>query len=120
MTLIAGGFSREDRKDATGPERQCVVRLAEHAGNSAEDFISLWDEQETGVSREARALKIVDRLLPFMLNVNSQGRAWRENSVAQSQGRRAHEFIADEFPTLHQWMSDRVDEAVAKGWLKDE
>lgn len=108
------------REDATGPERQCVVRLAEHTGNSAEDFVPLWDEQETGGSREARVLKVVDRLLPFMLNVNSQGRAWRENGVAQSQVRRAHGFIAEEFPALHQWMSDRVDDAVAKGWLKDE
>ncbi|MGD8176543.1 HD domain-containing protein [Marinimicrobium sp. ARAG 43.8] len=107
------------RKDAAGPERECVLRFGEHPGNPAHDFVPLWDEQETGTGKETRLLKVVDRLLPFMLNVNSQGRAWIENGVAKSQVLAAHAFIADEIPALHRWMANRVEEAVANGWLKE-
>jgi len=108
------------RLDASGPERDCVQRLNRHPGNAIADLVELWDDQELSKSREARLLKVVDRLLPFMLNIQTQGRAWRENGVVRSQVARAHAFIAGEVPALHQWISERLDEAIAQGWLADD
>jgi putative hydrolase of HD superfamily len=67
-------------------ERKCIEKTALHAGNSIENLVALWDVQETGESTEAKLLKVVDRLLPFLHNISSQGRAWKENGVFKKPG----------------------------------
>lgn len=109
-----------DRADAHRAEKACVDRLASHRGNGIGELLGLWEEQEQGSSREARFLKVVDRVLPFLLNVHSEGKTWRELGVRRSQVERAHAFIADEFPPIHAWIKGKIDLAVASGWLIDD
>ncbi len=108
-----------ERADANKAERACVARLQGHAGNGINDLLAYWDEQETGSSAETKLVKVVDRLLPFLLNVSSEGRAWRENRVKRSQVLRAHAFIATEFPAIYEWIQQKVEYAVEQGWLED-
>lgn len=108
------------RKDAHIKERQYIQSLATHQGNAITDLPEVWEEQETGVSKETRLLKVLDRLLPVLLNLNSQGRAWRDNNVKRHQVEQVHRFIADEFPVIHQWLMAELDRAVANGWLPIE
>ncbi len=108
-----------DRSDAHKAERTCVKRLEGHQGNGITDLAELWEEQESGNSIEAKLLRVVDRLLPFLHNVASQGKTWRELEIRKSQVLNAHAFIADEFPEIHQWMLNKVQLAVQQGWLKD-
>lgn len=108
------------RKDAHIKERQYIQSLATHPGNAITDLPEVWEEQETGVSKETRLLKVLDRLLPVLLNLNSQGRAWRDNNVKRHQVEQVHRFIADEFPVIHQWLMAELDRAVANGWLPIE
>jgi putative hydrolase of HD superfamily len=107
------------RDTAHTAERECVKRLAVHEGNAISDLAELWEEQETGDSIEAKLLKAVDRLLPFLLNIANDGRTWRELGVRKSQVVKAHAFIADDFPDLHLWMHDKIQLAVKAGWLKN-
>lgn len=109
-----------ERADANKAERACVARLHQHQGNGIHDLLDNWEEQETGSSVETKLVKVVDRLLPFLLNVSSQGQAWRENTVKKSQVLHAHAFIATEFPVIHAWILEKVDYAVGQGWLCDE
>ncbi|MCC5796652.1 MAG: HD domain-containing protein [Methylophaga sp.] len=109
----------KDRTAAHHAERQCLDRLAGHPGNTISDLTELWEVQELGHSKEATLLKTVDRLLPFLLNINNEGKPWRENNVTKSQVSAAHAFIADTFPEIYQWLMRNIDEAVAKGWLSD-
>lgn len=106
-----------ERAQANTAERICVTRLQQHPGNGIKDLLAHWDEQETGTSPETKLVKVVDRLLPFLLNVSSEGRAWRENGVKKSQVLRAHAFIETEFPPIYQWIRTKVDYAVSQGWL---
>ncbi|MFK8018960.1 MAG: HD family hydrolase [Pseudomonadales bacterium] len=106
-----------NRDTAHTAERECVARLAKHRGNPVAELAELWEEQETGASPETRLLKAVDRLLPFLHNIASQGKTWRELSVKKSQVVAAHAFIATDFPELHHWMSSRIEHAVYEGWL---
>jgi len=85
-----------NRKSAATLERVCVERLSNTDGNTIEDLVSLWDDQELGTSKEAKLLKIVDRLLPFMHNLSSKGRAWKDNNICKSQVVSAHLFIENE------------------------
>ena len=112
-------ISKSDRNKAHEAERECVKRLENHQGNAISDLSGLWEEQETGKSIETKLLKTVDRLLPFLHNISSQGKTWQELGIKKSQVLKAHAFIADDFPDIHSWMVDKIQLAVQKGWLID-
>ncbi len=106
-----------ERSSAHIEERKCIEELASHPGNSIGDIVELWEEQEAGESKEARLLKIIDRLLPFLHNITSGGRAWRENKIHKSQIMKMHSFISDENSEIYEWFVSKVDYAVEQGWL---
>jgi len=108
-----------ERNAALTAERKCVKRLENHEGNAISNLSELWEEQETGNSIEAKLLKVVDRLLPFLHNISSQGKTWQELGIKKSQVVKAHEFIANDFPEIYSWMQDKLQEAVEEGWLDD-
>ena len=109
----------KDRASAHSAERDCVKRLENHSGNSISELSMLWQEQENGKSIETRLLKTVDRLLPFLHNISSNGKTWKELNIEKSQVLKAHAFIADDFPEIHSWMLDKIEIAVKQGWLRD-
>lgn len=106
-----------ERKTANEAERQCVKRFSEHKGNHIQNLLSVWDEQEFGGCIEAKLMKAVDRLLPFLLNIAAQGKTWKLHQIKASQVKKAHAFIADDFPELHQWLSENIEFATEQGWL---
>ncbi|WP_367109496.1 HD family hydrolase [uncultured Psychrobacter sp.] len=108
-----------NRTSAHNTEREGVKRLEKHNGNAVTELSKLWEEQETGNSLETKLLKVVDRLLPFLHNINSEGKTWRESSVKYSQVASAHAFIADDFPEIHAWMTHYLNAALEAGWLQD-
>lgn len=61
------------RSQAHVDERIGVEKLATMMGNPVPELLTLWDEQETGHSAESKLVKVVDRLLPFMLNMVTDG-----------------------------------------------
>lgn len=108
-----------NRDSAHNAERECVKRLESHRGNAVTELSKLWEEQETGHSLETKLLKVVDRLLPFLHNITSDGKTWQEMSVKKSQVANAHAFIANDFPEIHAWMLANLNAAVEAGWLHD-
>jgi len=107
----------DDRKKAHAEERKCVTKIASHPGNSIANMVELWEEQESGMTKEAKLLKIVDRLLPFLHNMASEGRAWKENGIKKSQVLGMHAFIETESTEIHEWFVSKVHDAVQRGWL---
>ena len=100
-------------------ERECVQRLASFPGNAISNLVATWEEQEAGNSKEARLLKVIDRLLPFMHNMTSEGRAWRNHGIRKSQVLHVHQFIENEQPEIYAWFISKLDYAVEQGWLAD-
>lgn len=109
----------ENRELAHVEERKCIQKIADHSGNPIENLVDLWEEQEIGVSREARLVKVMDRLLPCLHNLNSAGRAWQENGIQKSQVLKMHSFIEHENPEIYRWFISKLEYAVEQGWLKD-
>lgn len=105
------------RSNAHVEERVCVNRLSSHRGNTIPNLVDAWEEQESGASKEARLLKVIDRLLPFLHNITSEGRAWRDNGITKSQVLDAHQFIEHESEEIHTWFRSKLDHAVEQGWL---
>ena len=110
----------DTRRDAHLEEREGIARLQRECGNGIADLSEIWEEQETGNSKEADLLRVVDRLLPFLLNLNTEGKTWIELGVARSQVAGAHEFIKDSFPIIHDWLSQHIEYATQQGWLVDK
>jgi putative hydrolase of HD superfamily len=107
----------EKRDDAVNHEAQCIERISTDHAALLPNLQTLWEEQEFGHSKEALFLKVVDRLLPFLHNITSEGKTWRKLGIKKSQVMAKHAFIADDFPELHQWMMQLLDEAEEKGWF---
>jgi len=108
----------ENRSNAHVKERKCVENIAAHPGNSIRNLVELWEEQEGGESKEAKLLKVIDRLLPFLHNITSGGRAWQENGIKKSQVLQMHRFVEHEHPKIYEWFISKVEYAVQQGWLK--
>ncbi|GAF54192.1 HD domain-containing protein [Psychrobacter sp. JCM 18900] len=109
----------DTRTDAHVEERAGIARLQRERGNSISDLSEVWEAQETGSSKESQLLRVVDRLLPFLLNLNTNGKTWIELGVTRSQVAGAHAFIKDSFPPIHDWLSHNIEYATQKGWLID-
>ncbi len=107
------------RSDAHIEERAGIARLQAERGNGIAALSEVWEEQETGSSKEAQLLRVVDRLLPFLLNLNTEGKTWIESQVTRSQVTAALAFIKDSFPPIHEWLSHNIDYATQQGWLID-
>lgn len=108
-----------ERNNAASSERDCVERLSGEKGNTIKELTKLWDEQELGLSQEAKLLKVIDRLLPFLHNLSSAGQAWKDNDISKDQVLSAHLFIKKEEPEIYSWFLSQVDHAVEQGWLKE-
>ena len=107
------------RSEAHIEERAGIARLQAERGNGIADLSEVWEAQETGSSKEAQLLRVVDRLLPFLLNLNTEGKTWIEAKVTRSQVARALAFIKDSFPPIHEWLSHNIEYAAEQGWLID-
>jgi putative hydrolases of HD superfamily len=107
------------RSNAHIEERECVNRLSSYNGNTIADLAALWEEQEIGQTKEAKLLKVIDRLLPFLHNITSEGRAWRDNGITRTQVLNVHQFIEYESAEIHAWFISKLDNAVERGWLSD-
>lgn len=107
------------RSEAHIEEREGIARLQSHSGNGIDNLLEVWDEQETGSSPETELLKAIDRILPFLLNINTGGKTWSEHGVKRSQVAAMHAFIADSFPIIHEWVETQIDYATKQGWLVD-
>ena len=107
----------DTRTDAHVEERAGIARLQRERGNGISDLSEVWEAQETGSSKESQLLRVVDRLLPFLLNLNTNGKTWIELGVTRSQVASAHAFIKDSFPPIHDWLSHNIEYATQKGWL---
>jgi putative hydrolase of HD superfamily len=107
------------RSSAHLEERAGIARLQAEPGNGIANLGEIWEEQETGSSKEAELLRVVDRVLPFLLNLNTDGKTWSESEVTRSQVAGALAFIKDSFPSIHDWLTKNIGYATEQGWLVD-
>jgi putative hydrolases of HD superfamily len=110
------GAQRPDQHEA---ELRCMQRLAGHPIVFAPTFRELWLEYEAQSSLESRWVKVLDRLMPFIVNLATQGINWKEQSVSRSQLLRVSEPVREHAPEIYQWMLGRIDQCVEAGWLLD-
>jgi putative hydrolase of HD superfamily len=112
----AFGPQRPDQHEA---ELRCIQRLAAYDLGFSSSLHELWLEYEAQVSVESRWVKVLDRLMPFIINLATQGINWKEQSISRSQVLRVSQPVREHAPEIYQWMLGRVEVCVKAGWLID-
>lgn len=118
----AGDISVYDprRAEKAAAEAACIERMAGYDLAFASELKALWVEYEAQESLESRWVKVLDRFMPFITNLITEGQTWRDQGISRSQVLRINEPIRLQAPELFDWMLGKIDEAVQKGWLRDE
>ena len=107
------------RRDQHEAELNCVRRLAAYGVAFGPTLHDLWIEYEAQESPESRWVRVLDRLLPFIVNLATQGSTWREQSVSRSQVLRINQPVREHAPDIYEWMVERIETCVKAGWLHD-
>ena len=108
------GPQRSDQHEA---ELRCIERLAGYDLKFAPSIRELWLEYEAQESVESRWVKVMDRVMPFIIHFSNDGLAWREQSVSRSRLKKVCEPVREYAPEIYEWMLGKMDEAVRVGWL---
>ena len=112
----AFGPQRPDQHDA---ELRCIERLAGYDLKFAPTIRELWIEYEAQESVESRWVKVMDRVMPFIVNLATKGTNWKEQLVTRSQVLRVSEPVREHAPEIHEWMLGKIEDCVRTGWLID-
>lgn len=112
----AYGAQRPDQHEV---ELRCVERLAGYDLAFGPSLHELWIEYEAQATPESRWVRVLDRLMPFIVNLATQGVNWKEQSVSRSQLLRVSQPVREHAPEIYQWMLERVEGSVKAGWLID-
>ncbi len=107
------------RGDNAAEELACITRLAAQPLQFTDELASLWHEYEAQQTPESRWVKVLDRFTPFVTNLLTQGKTWREMNISRSQVLAANQVVQQQAPEIFAWMLPRIDQAVADGWLRD-
>jgi putative hydrolases of HD superfamily len=110
------GAARPDQHDA---ELRCIQRLASHGVAFGFTLHELWLEYEAQQSLESHWVRVLDRLMPFIVNLASQGQNWKDQSISRSQVLRVSQPVRDHAPEIYAWMVTRIEVCVKDGWLRD-
>lgn len=86
--------------------------------DQASELRALWEEFNTGATAEARFAQVLDRLLPLLHNLYTEGRSWRAHGISRSQVLARHAQTAAVSASLMQLVERIVAEAVARGYLR--
>jgi putative hydrolase of HD superfamily len=112
----AFGPQRPDQHEA---ELRCIERLAGYDLKFAPSIRELWLEYEAQESMESRWVKVMDRVMPFIIHFSNDGLAWKEQSVSRSRLKSVCEPVRQHAPEIYEWMLCKIEEAVGAGWLID-
>ncbi|MET0384774.1 MAG: GNAT family N-acetyltransferase [Polyangiales bacterium] len=108
------------RGEQAPAERATLERLTRLAPTTLSELLGLWAEYEAQTTAESQWLKVADRIMPFLHNLASKGKTWREQAVVRRQVIDINQPIARTHPALFAWIESQCDHAIAEGWLRPD
>ena len=77
-------------------------------------FMALWREFEDRQTPDAKFAFALDRLMPILHNVFTQGRSWKEHGIRQEQALAKNRPIEDGSPVLWQAVESLIKQTLAQ------
>jgi putative hydrolases of HD superfamily len=91
---------------------------SDNSGNPGAELLSVWKEFERGDTPESRFAHSVDRAMPVLLNLASEGQSWKENGISYERVvKRIEPEINAGCPALWEYLRVRLEEARGKGYF---
>lgn len=84
----------------------------------AEEFITIWEEFEEGITNEAQFAKSMDRFEPLLQNTSNNGGTWAEFNVPYQKVYDKKKAIKNGSVTIWEYAKNLINESVEKGILK--
>lgn len=105
-------------------KREREVKAADRIFNilpkeQAAEMMELWEEFETGETKEAKFALTLDKIQPILLNNATGGRAWREHSVFLEQVLKRNEHTKDGSKVLWEYCKNLIEKNVKDGNIKE-
>lgn len=118
----AGDISVYDpnRDKKIAEERNYINKLSDIPLKFVSEIQNLWHEYNEQTTVESRWVKVVDRLLPFMMNLSTEGLTWKEQKISKAQVLSINKVVADVAPEVYEWMLIQIDKAVERRWLVED
>jgi putative hydrolase of HD superfamily len=108
MVFVEGGWEQREAAELAGVKR--VFGLLPEPQCSR--FLALWQEFEEAATPEARFAHSIDRAMPVLLNLASQGGSWRENGISYERVvRRVAPEVQAGCPALWDYLAARLEAA---------
>jgi len=101
-------------------EEDYLISLQKLYPQFGTDVLSCWQDYEAQVSIESRWVRLFDKLLPFIINIATEGKTWHDQKITKSMVLEHHNFIGELDSEIFAWMKENINKAVEKGWLKDD
>ena len=80
-------------------------------------FRKHWDEFEAGDSAEGRFARAIDRMMPLLHNVYTEGAAWKSHKVKPEQVYQVNRIIERGSPKLWKFVEALIDDCVERGFF---
>ena len=114
-------YDEQGREGKVEREREAAHRIFSILPSEmTQEYIDLWEEFEVMETPESQFAASVDRLQPLLLNLYSEGYAWKKHGIKKSQVIERNHHIAKGSTTLWEFAQNLIDEAVSRGYLIDE
>jgi putative hydrolase of HD superfamily len=82
------------------------------------EFFALWEEFEAGASPEARFANALDRFLPVISSVMTEGIEWKKRGIRRRQVEERVKRISEASPALYDYIMRLIEEAFEKSMLR--
>lgn len=114
-------FMYDTTKSHTNTEEELIAarrifRLL--PAEQAEEFITIWQEFEGGVTDEAKFAKSMDRFEPLLQNTSNNGGTWAEFNVPYHKVYEKKKAIEKGSATIWEYAENLINESVEKGILR--
>ncbi|WP_416190353.1 HD domain-containing protein [Neisseria sp. CCUG17229] len=116
-TIIYANIDWQAEKEKELAAVKRIFGLLNHTATEQE-FLDLWLEFEHNQTATAQFANALDRAMPPLLNLASNGQSWVENSVSYEQVvKRIRQPIESVFPELWQYIHQQLAEHQRQGWF---
>ncbi|MDJ0757236.1 MAG: HD domain-containing protein [Ardenticatenaceae bacterium] len=112
-------YDEDGHNDKEEREQQAAERLfGLLPGPQRDELMALWHEFEARETPEAKFANAIDRVMPLIHNIESNGTQWKKYRITRPQVEKRMAPVKEGSIALAKYVDDLLDQAVADGLLE--
>ena len=110
---MAGNMDKAER------EKKAADKLfSELPDDQGPQIRAMWEEFDAMETADAKYAACLDRIQPFLHNTLTDGHTWVEGGTNRAMVEKRMTIVKEFMPKVYEWISENLDNAIKKGWLK--